>query len=125
MDQKVNRLRRIIAAAVMLLALTGFYSCEKFTYTPPAVDPNTTWKLSTDIQPIFNASCVSCHGGSVPPDLRETKSFNALTRGAYVDAPAESSKLYKIMEAASHLPRSTETERLKVLYWITQGAKNN
>lgn len=114
-----------MAAAVMLLALTVFYSCEKYTFTPPAVDPNTTWKLSTDIQPIFNANCVSCHGGSVPPDLRETKSFNALTRGGYVDTPAEDSRLYSTMGAASHLPRSTETERMKVLYWISQGAQNN
>lgn len=124
MDQKVNKMRRIVAASIVLLALVGF-SCEKYTFTPPAVDPNTTWKLSTDIQPIFNASCVSCHGGSVPPDLRETKSFNALSRGGYVEAPAENSRLYKAMGSASHLPRSTETERLKVLYWITQGAQNN
>ena len=125
MNQELGKVRQLVTAVILLLAIAGFSSCEKYKFTPPAVDPNTTWKLSTDIQPVFNAGCISCHGGSVPPDLREGRSYNALTKGGYVNTPAESSKLYLIMNEASHLPRSTDTERLQVLYWITQGAKNN
>jgi hypothetical protein len=125
MDQKITRPGQLFAFFVLLAVLTGFSSCEKYTYTPPAVDPNATWSLATDIQPIFTASCASCHGGAVPPDLREGKSFQALTKGGYVDTPAESSRLYAVMIGSSHTPRSTEAEKLKVLYWITQGAENN
>jgi mono/diheme cytochrome c family protein len=125
MNQESSKTRQIIAAVIMLLAISGFSSCEKYRFTPPAVDPDAEWKLSVDIQPIFNASCVSCHGGAVSPDLREGKSFDALTKGGYVNPPADGSKLYSTMNSASHLPRSIESERLKVLYWITQGSQNN
>ncbi len=125
MNQKINRIRQILIILVLIAAVEGFSSCEKYTYTPPAVDPNATWSLKTDIQPVFNASCVSCHGGTVAPDLRDGKSFTALTKGGYVTAPAESSRLYSKMVDGGHEARSTAAEKLKVLYWITQGAKNN
>lgn len=110
----------IIAATAVLS------SCEKYQYNPPAVDPDNPWSLSIDIQPIFNANCTSCHGGAVQPDLREGNSFDALTRRGYVTTPAESSRLYKILvDDPSHSSRVTEAEKLKILYWIEQGAKNN
>lgn len=119
------KIRSFFLAFLLIMSVAGFYSCEKYGFTPPAVDPDTTWHLQTDIQPIFNANCVSCHGGSLSPDLRVDRSFQSLTKGGYVTLPAESSKLYSKMSDGSHLSRSTETERLKVLYWITQGAQNN
>jgi len=125
MNQEVSKIRQIVAAVLLLLAITGFASCEKYRFTPPAVDPETTWKLSADIQPIFNSNCVSCHGDALKPDLREGKSYTALTRGGYVKAPAESSKLYSTLTGSSHAPRATDEQKLKILYWITQGALNN
>lgn len=125
MNQKLNRMKQIFVALVLIASIAGFASCEKYSFTPPAVDPNTAWSLKTDIQPIFNASCVSCHGGAVSPDLRDGKSFNALSKGLYVSTPAESSRLYAKMLGGSHESKSTAAEKLKVLYWITQGAKNN
>jgi hypothetical protein len=118
-------LKRLLFALVILAATGAFSSCEKYTYNPPAVDPDATWSLSTDIQPIFNSSCVSCHGGAIPPNLREGQSFNTLTRGGYVDPPAESSRLYTKLIDPDHAARSTDTEKLKILYWIEQGAENN
>lgn len=125
MNQKESKIRQIIAAVILVLAIAGLTSCEKYNFNPPAVDPNTTWKLSADIQPIFNSNCVSCHGDALKPDVREGKSFNALTKGVYVSSPAESSKLYSTLTGSSHLSRATDEQRLKILYWITQGAQNN
>lgn len=125
MNQKVSKIRQIVAAVILVLVVAGFTSCEKYKFTPPAVDPKTTWKLSTDIQPIFNSNCISCHGAALKPDIREGKSFNALTKGGYVSTPAESSKLYSTLSGSSHLSRATDEQRLKILYWITQGALNN
>ena len=125
MNQKFNRFRQILIALVLIAAVAGFSSCEKVTYLPPAVDPNTTWHLQTDIQPIFNANCLACHGANLSPDLREGKSYLALTKGGYVTLPGLSSRLYIQMTSASHTPRSTDSEKLKVLYWINQGALNN
>ena len=126
MNQKINRIRQILVGLVLVATGAGFSSCEKYQYNPPAVDPDATWSLQTDIQPIFNSSCIGCHGGTTTsPDLRDGRSYLALTRGNYVDEPALSSELYSTMISASHAARSTEADKLKVLYWITQGAENN
>jgi hypothetical protein len=124
MNQIFKRIRQIMVALVLLAALTGISSCEKYSYTPPAVDPLATWHFQTDIQPIFSSNCATCHNGTKSPDLRDGKSFAALSKG-FVNAPAESSRLYLKMTSTDHAPRSTAAEKLKVLYWITQGALNN
>jgi mono/diheme cytochrome c family protein len=115
----------ILAVFFFMAAFTGLVSCEEFKVTQPSVDPNAVWSLQTDIQPIFSNNCITCHGGTRSPDLREGKSFQSLTNGGYVTLPAETSRLYSTMKGNDHISRSTETERLKVLYWITQGAQNN
>jgi hypothetical protein len=125
MNQKFNRIRQILIVLVLIAAIEGFSSCEKYSYTPPAVDPNETWHFQTDIQPIFNANCIACHGANLAPDLRDGKSYLALTKGGYVLLPGETSKLHLQMISSSHTPRSTDAEKLKVLYWINQGALNN
>jgi hypothetical protein len=128
MNQELKKIRRILTMFLFTAAISGLVACEDFKVQQPAVDPLTPWSLQTDIQPIFNNNCatISCHGGIQNPDLREGKSFQALTNGLYVTLPAEQSRLYQKMNTdPEHLKRATETERLKVLYWITQGAQDN
>lgn len=110
---------------VIISATTIFSSCEKYKFSPPEVDPNTAWSLNQDIQPIFSDKCVSCHGGAQQPDLREGRSHESLTRRGYVETPAESSRLYTKLQSGSHEAFATEVEKLKILYWIEQGAQNN
>ena len=118
--------RRMLVLFSFIATVGIFSSCEKYTYNPPAVDPNEEWNLSTDIQPIFTANCISCHGGRVSPDLRAGQSFNSLTKGNYVDEPAVSSRLYlQISTDSDHQKLLTEADRLRILYWIEQGAENN
>lgn len=125
MNHGSKKAGRILTAMFLIAAITGLMACEDFKITQPAVDPSATWSLQTDIQPIFSNNCISCHGGAKSPDLREGKSFQALTNGGYVTLPAADSRLYSTIQGADHISRSNETERLKILYWITQGAKNN
>ncbi len=125
MNQKLNRIRHILSLFILAALMGGISSCEKYSYEPPAVDPNATWHLSTDIQPIFSANCIECHNGRQSPDLSNGKSYLALTKGGFVKTPAADSRLYKKMLSSSHAPRSSATEKLKVLYWISQGALNN
>lgn len=124
MNQKVKKLRLILVAVIMLVAVAGFTSCEKIGILPVPFDPNAALSFKTDIQPIFSANCISCHGGTKSPDLRDGKSYNAL-KTLYVTSPAESSRLYSKMTSSSHISRSTDNEKLKVLNWIKQGALNN
>lgn len=127
MNNKLNRIRQILVAMVLIAAVVGISSCEKYSYTAAAVDTNTTWRFQTDIEPILTANCAtaSCHGGLTAPNLTAGKSFLALTSGGYVKTPAESSRLYLKMNSSGHVLRSTQMDRLKILYWITQGALNN
>lgn len=125
MNQILNRIRQIMVALILLAAITGISSCEKNSFTLPVVDKTTTWHLSTDIQPIFNANCITCHGAVKSPDLRTGKSYQALTTGGFVTAPGETSRLYLQLNSSSHISRATDTERLKILGWINQGALNN
>jgi len=92
---------------------------------PPVVNTLDTLHFKTDIQPIFDAKCTTCHGVLRAPDLRSGKSFAALTTGGFVDLPGETSKLYVKMTSADHTPRSTEADKQKVLIWINQGAMDN
>jgi hypothetical protein len=125
MNQKVMKQRLSLVVVILLVAAAGFTSCEKFGIQPIPFDPTTAWHFQADIQPIFNANCITCHNGSRSPDLRDGKSYSALSKG-YVTAPAESSRLYvKISTDSQHVPRTSDTEKQKILYWIKQGALNN
>ena len=127
MNQKLKGTRQILVALVLIATVAGFSSCEKYSFTEPNVDANTTWHFQADVQPIFNSNCVTCHNGVKQfPDLRDGKSYLALTKGGFVTLPGETSKLYHQMTTNSdHIPRSTDTEKQKVLNWINQGALNN
>lgn len=109
-----------ITACVMI----GFLcSCEK--YIIPAPDVPTDVSFSADVQPIFNAKCVNCHGGNRAPDLRPNNSYNALVKGDYVNTDdPEASELYQVL-LGSHNSRATPDEKATILGWIYEGAENN
>jgi hypothetical protein len=125
MNQKVKKVRQSLVAVVILAALAGFTSCEKYKFTAPSVDPLETWHFQDDIQPIFSANCVVCHGGTRAPDLRVGNSYNALTKGGFVSAPYDKSRLYAKLENSHPSSSFSVVDKLKIQYWILQGAKNN
>lgn len=125
MNKKLYRIRLILGLLLLIVAVTGFYSCEKNSFTPPKINTVDTVHFAIDIQPIFNAHCITCHGGVRSPDLRSGNSYHALTTGLYVTLPGETSRLYLKMTSADHTARSNDLEKQKVLIWINQGALNN
>ena len=126
MKQKIGKLRLNLAVMLLLIAVAGFTSCEKYTFNPvPPLEPDVDILFQTEIQPIFNSNCVGCHGGLFDPDLRDGEAYESLTTGGYVDLPAEDSKLYKKITSSSHLAKTNELQKQKILVWISQGAKNN
>ena len=125
MNQKLKRSRQILVALVLTAAVIGISSCEKYAIIPPTINPVDSVYFQNDIQPIFNAKCISCHGAIKAPDLREGFSYQALMNGNYVDPPGLTSKLYSKMVGSDHAPRSSDLDKQKVLTWINQGAKDN
>jgi hypothetical protein len=91
------------------------------------VDFKTGISFQSDIQPIFTVNCIACHNGvSKSPDLRDGKSYDALSSGGYIISPGETSRLYlKMTNYFEHIQRSTDEQKLEVLYWLDQGVLNN
>jgi len=122
---------------VLLLGLVssiGFMSsCEKEYFEPAPPEPidtsstPDTASYSLEIQPYFDANCVSCHGGVIAPNLSSAVSWAELTNGNYIDlaVPANSLLYVKINVGGSMEQYSTSTDTKNVLQWITEGAKNN
>jgi uncharacterized membrane protein len=125
MNYKVNTISQILVAVVVIAAVAAISSCEKNTFTPPKINTVDTLHFQADIQPIFNANCLSCHGATKAPDLRDGKSYQALTKGGFINLPGETSKLYTKITGSDHSPRSSDLDKQKILLWINQGALNN
>jgi hypothetical protein len=138
MKQMAKILKNLLLFISIITAVIYFSSCEKYSFrveTLPPIDTtgnDTTGtdttnfvKLSTEVQPIFTASCISCHKGTRNPDLREGKSHASLTSGGYVNLPAAESKLYKKITSGSHMSLTNQAQKNTIYLWISQGAKNN
>jgi len=109
-----------------------FVSCEYDTYIPSGEIPVNV-SYSTDVLPIFNASCntASCHAaGAIPPDLSPENGYNYLLFSDQIDTSnAKNSILYqRMIDVKNPMPPEgllSEYEINIVLGWIQQGAKNN
>jgi hypothetical protein len=122
---KVKLFWSVVAAFIIPAGMLFFSSCEKYLIVYEEVDPGETVSFQSQIQPIFNQNCITCHKGSRDPDLREGNSYESLTTGGYVDPPAAESELYKQLNTSSHTSFTTETEKQLIYNWIEQGAQNN
>lgn len=99
----------------------------------PVIDPNDPnaeqVSFSTDILPIFQATCISCHktGGQLP-DLSAENAYTSINNKRYISTSSpESSLIYTRPNPGntdSHA-KYTATQAALVLGWIQQGAKNN
>jgi hypothetical protein len=87
---------------------------------------NTLLSFQNDIVPIFTSKCINCHSGSLNPDLRSVNAFTSLTNGGYLNiSNPTSSRLYIQLVSSSHSPRTSDTEKQRILLWISEGALNN
>jgi hypothetical protein len=108
----------------IVMAAIYFVSCTKHSYLD-VIDIPETASFSKEVQPIFNAKCVSCHGGSTSPDLRAGNSYKALKEGGYATMPAQESKLFTFGFSGDHAAYSTSQEKGIILAWIIDGAEDN
>jgi hypothetical protein len=112
-----------------LLLITLFASgCYYDQVVPEVVElPDEPVSYSMDIQPFFDAKCVSCHnGGGIPLDLSSAVSYDELLDG-YVDiTDPEGSLLYTKMALGGSMEQyATPTELAITLKWIKEGANND
>ncbi|EAR00261.1 hypothetical protein [Maribacter sp. HTCC2170] len=126
-------MKKVLRSTLVKLSLISlgfsFFGC--YYDEPEEIDSSTIVSFTTDIQPIFNASCISCHPLiQAVPDLTEGNSYNSIVTNEMIKAnDLEASVLYQrlignptIMPSSGSLP-STEINLVKI--WIEQGALNN
>ena len=90
-------LRQLLAALIVIAAIGGLSSCEKYSWMPEVINPTDSVHFQAEIQPIFTANCISCHGAIKAPDLRDGNSYEALTKGGYVE-PARARQANSILK---------------------------
>ena len=116
---------RAVTALLIPVSMIFFSSCEEYKIVQEEVDPGETVLFQTQVQPIFNDNCITCHKGSRDPDLRDGNSYESLTTGEYVNLPAADSKLYKQIISSSHTSFTIDPEKQLIYNWIDQGAQDN
>ena len=112
----------------LLVGLAFLCGC---TTAPSGVKDDPSY--SSDVQPLFNASCAACHSGSSPSGNYDLSSrAGALGPGSdtvanVVAGQPDSSLLYQRLEAGT-MPPSGRWDSVKVhtvRNWIARGAKEN
>jgi hypothetical protein len=112
----------------MLTMLTACeYNFIEPTPPPPAPPANDSISYSEDIQPIWDAKCVSCHPAVYKPDLTAANSYTALKSGNYVvDSIPSASSLYTKIYTGGSMASYVSADQVSLIYrWIYAGAKND
>lgn len=108
-------------------------SCYYDEMPPEAIIPiPETVSYSTDIQPLWDQDCISCHKpNATSPDLTAANSYSALTVNSKYVIPgnAAGSKLHKSLmgDGAAQMPATkwSDSKIELVDKWINAGALNN
>lgn len=107
-------------------------SCTYKYVEPETISLTDSVSFSTQIQPIFDANCTSCHkpGAANGLDLTAPNAYSQIKSTGLIDAnyDAANSKLYTYVEPSSSThswEKYSDSEAQLISVWITQGAKNN
>ena len=118
-----------LLSCVLVLAFVG---CETTPSEVPA-DPS----YATDVQPVFNSHCISCHSGSNPSgSYTLTDRAGATGNGSdsipnVIAGNADSSKLYRRVAAIETpqmplgQPALDTVKTATIRNWINKGGKDN
>jgi hypothetical protein len=123
-----KRLLRLFFLSGALLMLLSACEYDFILPTPPPPPPpaNDTISYSQDIQPFFNSECISCHAGSIAPDLTTGKSYPALVPAFVIANSPETSELYIVCKPGGSMTAYCSADNLELIRrWILAGAKND
>jgi len=123
-----KRLLTLLFLSGTLIALLS--ACEYDFITPappvPPPPPGDTISYVQDVQPFFNNKCISCHKGSIAPNLTASVSYSELVPDYVIAGNPAASELYIVCKPGGVMAPYTSEAELDLVYrWIYAGAKNN
>jgi len=121
---------------IVSVGLIGLISLFTFSCEWSKVEPIDEGQLpevisfSDHIIPIFESKCITCHGGTVSPDLRRESAYFELTAGGLIteDDPSNPDNCFfyqKISGSGSMAQYASDLDRAYIYKWISQGAEDN
>jgi hypothetical protein len=124
MSKKICKQKKLVILPLFLVIVAA---CEKVVFEPVEI-PTEEVSFAADIQPIWDAKCVSCHPPTKDLDLTENQAYDELVPD-YVtvadSADPTNSALYRTLVGSSHASRTSDAEKATIQKWISQGAPNN
>lgn len=124
-----NRIKSKLKLAALIFWGLGIlifaFSCEKYTFDPPSIDPGEEVSFQDVLQILDDQNCAACHPRVSPPDLSSDKAYEALLDGYVNIESPEESEIYTQFEGGHSGLNTQSIEIQKILNWITQGATDN
>lgn len=117
---KMNNISKFKYTLVMIALSICFFSCENNVEEEAGIDIDTSCdpsiSFASNVKPIIDNNCISCHGGSQAPDLR---TYNGISNNADRIKTQVTTRQMPLGGSLSN----DEIEAIKC--WIENGALNN
>lgn len=121
----MNRISAVLAAILLLTAISCAYNVEEELY-PPDECNTTSLSYSVDIAPIIETRCFECHDEQAVPSGIRLDGYDNLKAmvdiGRLLGAIRHESGFSPMPKDQGKLP---ECEILKIQQWVQDGALNN
>ena len=99
---------------------------DEGTYITDTLTPVDSIKFQTNIAPIIETNCASCHTAETPPDLTTSDVYSVLLDGNYINTETPEISGFFILPWEGHADDYlTAEEHIALVKWIEQGALNN
>lgn len=113
---------KILFNTFLICALLLF-SCTREKVTPVDLQCNTTISFTTDVLPIMEANCVSCHQPGNVSGGYDLSSYTAIAANANAIVGSMKANGYQLMPIGG--PALADSTIQKISCWIQQGKQDN
>jgi hypothetical protein len=99
---------------------------DEGTYITDTTSPIDLVSFQTEIVPILQTNCASCHFAGTNPDLESPGMYDVIISHSYINlGDPENSGLLILPDPGHADDYLTGTEHTLIITWIEQGALNN
>lgn len=112
-----------VSLFIIVLTLTGLFSCTREKVTPIDQQCNTTISFANDVMPIMQANCVGCHEQGNASGGYDLSSYTAISANATAVLGSMKASGYQLMPQGG--PALEDSTIQKIACWIQQGKLDN